>query len=106
MGDTANISIIADHAWYDWIKFYDSVGKKLPEENIYLGPYLGPAIDVGSALTENILKSNDEVVHCSIYRYLLPEEVNNEKEVKRQFNVMDEEKLNPQAVPRILGRWV
>ena len=26
-GDTSNISIIADHSWYYWIKFYDPVGK-------------------------------------------------------------------------------
>ena len=54
----ANISIIADHSCYDWIKFYNPVGKEIPEENMYLGHYLGPAIDVGPDLTENILKSN------------------------------------------------
>ena len=36
-GDTANISIISDHAWYDWIKIYDTVGKQCTEEKIYLG---------------------------------------------------------------------
>ena len=27
MGDKADISIIADYAWYDWIKFYDPIVK-------------------------------------------------------------------------------
>ena len=78
-GNTANISIIADHEWYDWIKFYDPVGKNFPEEKMYLGRYLGTAIGVGPDLTANILKSNGEVVHSSTYCYILPEEVNDEK---------------------------
>ena len=94
-GDTDNIIIIADHAWYDWIKFYDPVGKQFSAENMYLGRYLGPSIDVGPALIANILKSNGDMVHCSTYRSLLPEEVNDEKELRRQFNVMIEEKLGP-----------
>ena len=34
--DSSGISIIADHAWYDWIKLYDPIGKQFPEENMYL----------------------------------------------------------------------
>ena len=95
MGYTDDIIIIADHAWYDWIKFYDPVGKQFSAEKMYLGRYLGPSIDVGPALTANILKSNGDMVHCSTYRSLLPEEFNDEKELRRQFNVMIEEKLGP-----------
>ena len=73
MGDTADISIIADHAWHEWIKLYNTVGKKIPEEKMYLGWYLGTAIDVGPALLANILKLNGEAVHCSTYRSLLSE---------------------------------
>ena len=56
MVDTANISIIADHAWYDWIKLYDRVSKQFPEEKIYLRRYLEPDIDVGLAITAKIFK--------------------------------------------------
>ena len=87
MGDTADISTIAYHAWYDCIKFYDPFGKQFPEEKIYLVQYLGMAIDVGPALTAKVLKSNFEVVHCFTYRYLLLEQVNCEKELRRQFYV-------------------
>ena len=78
-GDMSDISIIADHALYDQIKFLDPVRKHFPEENMYLGRYLVPDIGVGPALTSNIMKSNCDMVHSSTYCSLLPEEVNDEK---------------------------
>ena len=33
-GNTAEISIIAYHAWYDWIKFYDPVGKQFHDKKL------------------------------------------------------------------------
>ena len=89
-GDTSNIIIIADHAWYDWIQFYNPVGKQFSEENLYLERYLGPAIDAGPALTAKILKSNGEVLHHSTYQYLLPG-------LRRKFDVIIEENLSPKA---------
>ena len=71
---------------------------------MYLGRYLGPSIDVGPALTANILKSNGEVIHRSTYRYLLPEEVTYEKELSRQFNVMIGEKFGPKVVAKYFGK--
>ena len=53
-GDTADISTIASNGWYDWIKLYDPVGNSLPGDKYYLGRYLGPAIDIGSALKAKI----------------------------------------------------
>ena len=41
-----------------------------PDDNPVLGRYLGPAIDVGPALTTKILKANGEVVYRSTYRAL------------------------------------
>ena len=75
MGDMDGTIIIADHSWYDFIKFYDHVSKNLPEEKIYLGQYLVRAINIGPAITSNILKSNGEVLHCSTYLSLLLGEV-------------------------------
>ena len=79
IGYTADIIIISDHAWYDWIKCSDLVGKQFPEENMYLGRHLGPAIYLEPAPTAKILKSNGELVHRSTYHSILPEEVNDEK---------------------------
>ena len=38
-----------------------------PDENLVLGIYLEPAIDVGPIMTANIMKGNGEVVHWSTY---------------------------------------
>ena len=58
-GDTDDISINADHAWNDWIRFNDTVGKQFPEEkNKCTRRCLVPDIDVGLALIAKILKSN------------------------------------------------
>jgi hypothetical protein len=65
---TADISHIAEFAWYDWVMFRDNT-PTFPDEALTLGCYLGPALDVGSALTANILKANGHTLrnqHCAI----------------------------------------
>ena len=104
IGYTADIIIISDHAWYDWIEFYDPVGKHFPEENIYIGQYLGTATDFASALTANNLQKNGVMVYRFTYCSLLPEENNNKKEIRCQFDVMiEEEKLGPKAIANDFG---
>ena len=41
-----------------------------PETKFHVGRWLGPAIDIGSALTYKIFKSNDQVVPLSTIRHL------------------------------------
>jgi hypothetical protein len=79
-GSTANISHICEFDWYDWVMFWDNV-PTFPDIKLILGQYFGPAVNVGSALTAKILKSNgqtvcrltlrhlnDEEIHCPIYQ--------------------------------------
>ncbi len=54
-GSTANISHICEFGWYDWGMFRDNL-PTFPDNKLILGRYLGPATDVGSALTAKILK--------------------------------------------------
>jgi hypothetical protein len=58
---TADISHICEFGWYDWVMFRDNV-PTFPDAKLTLGQYLGPATDVGSALTTNILRSNGQTV--------------------------------------------
>ena len=60
-GSTADISHICEFGWYDWVMFRDNV-PSFPDNKLVLGRYLGPATDVGSALTAKILKSNGQTV--------------------------------------------
>ena len=48
-----------------------------PETKFQVGRWLGPAIDVGSALTYKILKRNGRVVPCSTIRHLTLDELTN-----------------------------
>ncbi len=63
-GSTADISHICEFAWYDWVMFRDNI-PTFPDDKLILGRYLGPAIDIGSALT---------VVYRSTLRHLNDDE--------------------------------
>ena len=72
-GSTADISHICEFAWYDWVMFRDNI-PTFPDDKLILGRYLGPATDIGSALTAKILKANGQVVYRSTLRHLTDEE--------------------------------
>ena len=65
-GETSDISQLCELDWYEWIMFRDLVVSFL-EDNIFLGRYLGPIIDVVLAMTSKIMKSNGEVVNQLTY---------------------------------------
>ncbi len=63
-GETADISQFFELTWYNWV-MYCSGTIDYPNEQLHLGKYLGPAIDVGPAITAKILQHNGEVVYQS-----------------------------------------
>jgi hypothetical protein len=73
-GSTANISHICEFGWYDWVMFRDNV-PTFPDGKFILGRYLGPATNVGSALTTKILKSNGQTVCRLTLRHLNDKEI-------------------------------
>ena len=86
-GQTPDISPFAELGWYEWCKFYDQAAS-FPPSRMTLGRYLGPAIDVGTAMTAKILKANGQVVHRGTYRPLNEDELANEDE-KRAREIFD-----------------
>ena len=68
-GQTADISTLAEFQWYDWVRFY-SPNSSYPESKEVYGRWLGPAIDIGPAMTAKILQSNGQVIYTSSYRHL------------------------------------
>ena len=76
-GQTADISTICEFGWFDWVMFLEPDTVKFPHDKWTLGRYLGPAIDVGSAMTAKILKDNGQFVCRSTLRHLTPDEVQN-----------------------------
>ena len=70
-----------------------------PGGKLVLGKYCGPSIDVGPALTANILRNNGQRVHRSTYRALTPNKLVNPDEIKDcdEFDTSIGEKLGPEA---------
>ena len=97
-GSTADISNICEFAWFDWVMFRDNV-PTYPDDKLILGRYLGPATDVGSAMTMKILKQNGQVVYRSTVRHLTNEELGDEVHTKsrREFDQAIAESHGPAA---------
>ncbi len=70
-----------------------------PDDKLILGCYLGPTIDVGSALTAKILKTNGQFVCRSTMRHLTDEERNClvHVETRKTFDAGITEALGPSA---------
>ena len=66
-------------------------------DKFLLGRYCGPSIDIGHALTANILRNNGQQVHRSTYRALTPDELVYPDDIKAcdEFDTAIEEKLGP-----------
>ena len=72
----ADISDICEFEFYEWVMFNDSQAA-FPETKFHVGRWLRPAVDVGSALTYKILKSNGQVVPRSTIKHLTLDELTN-----------------------------
>jgi hypothetical protein len=97
-GSTADISHICEFGWYDWVMFRDNV-PTFPDIKLTVGQYLGPATNVGSALTAKILKSNEQTVCRSTLRHLNNEEIHSpiHQEMCRVFNENITHHIGPNA---------
>ncbi len=60
-GQTPDISNMCEYEWFQWVMYYDPP-RPYPDDKSQLVHYLGPDIDVGSAMTYKILRSNGEVI--------------------------------------------
>ena len=76
-GETADISPFALFKWYEWVLFRDT-SVTYPDDTMVLGRDLGPAIDIGPAMTRKVLKQNGQVVYRSTVRSLTPDEMADE----------------------------
>ena len=72
-GDTADISFICEFKWFQWVMYYDPK-ESYPNCKARIGRYLGPAIDVGSALTHNILLPHGDYLCRTSVRAWTPKE--------------------------------
>ena len=57
-----------------------------PDDKMVLGRDLGPAIDIGPAMTRKVIKSNGQVLYRSTVRSLTPGELMDETQKKEREN--------------------
>ena len=102
-GQTADISPFVEHAWYDWIYWWDT-RSKMPEPREVLGRWLGPAIDIGPAMTSKILKENGQVIYSSTYRAITGDEMQDPKEKaqREKFDANIARRLGKPLTPKEL----
>jgi hypothetical protein len=95
-GKTMDISTIGEYASNDWVKFRDTAAK-FPVSKIQLGRYSGAAIDIGPAMTSNILKQNGNVMYISSVRPLTQEKKQSptENKEREEFDIAVEKKFGP-----------
>ena len=63
-GETSDITTLCEFRWYQWVYIRDT-SVTFPGDNLVLGRYCGPSIDVGPALTPKIPRNNGQQVHRS-----------------------------------------
>jgi hypothetical protein len=95
-GITVYISHICEFGWYDWVMFRDDF-PTFPDDKFILGRYLGPATNVGSALTAKIPKFNGQTVCRLTLRPLTNKEIHCpiHQELRRVFNETIAQNLGP-----------
>jgi hypothetical protein len=91
-----DISTTSEYAWYEWVKFRDTVAK-FPVSKIQLGRDLGAAIDIGPAMTRKILKQNGSVIYISSVRPLTQDENQSptERKEREEFDIAIEKEFCP-----------
>jgi hypothetical protein len=78
--ETADISHICEHGWYDWILFNEPT-HSFPEYKTVLGRYLGPTNPgIGSVMSYKVLKANGKIEHRNSIQQLTAHEWDSEKQ--------------------------
>ena len=70
-GQTGDISNLCEFEWFQWVMFYQPT-ERYPVDKMFVGRWLGPATDVGTAMTYKILLPNGGFVSRSTVRPWTP----------------------------------
>ncbi|KAL7480606.1 hypothetical protein ACHAW6_006283 [Cyclotella cf. meneghiniana] len=76
LGKTADTSPFCEFGFWVWEKFQDK-GVTFPDNQMVLGKYLGPSIDMGPAMMQHVMKANGEYEIQSTVHQLTPKECMN-----------------------------
>ena len=89
-GQLADISNISQFAWFEWVYGRD-VLKRFPDQSLVLGRALGPAVNVGSEMTQWVVVRSGDVIPFASCRPLTEIEkkdpVEKKKRKREEFDV-------------------
>ena len=75
-GQTGDISSLYEFEWFQWVMFFQPK-ETYPNNKMFIVIWIGPAIDVGTAMTYKILRPDGGYVCCSTFRsWTFKEEAN------------------------------
>ena len=72
-GQTGDISSLCEFEWFQWVMFYQPTAT-YPDGKMEIGRWLGPAEDVGTAMTYKVLRYNGYFVCRGTVRAWTPTE--------------------------------
>ena len=81
-GTQGDISKICSFGWYEWV-YYRDFGS-FPENKEKLGRVLGPCINEGNEMAQNILTSKGKIIPRRTLRRLRPDEIHSESEKSKR----------------------
>ncbi|KAL7475175.1 LOW QUALITY PROTEIN: hypothetical protein ACHAW6_001102 [Cyclotella cf. meneghiniana] len=62
MGETADICPFYEFGFWDWVKFKEN-DVAFSDDQMVLGKYVGPSIDVGPAMMQHVMKASGKYEH-------------------------------------------
>ena len=86
-GQTGDISSLFEFGWLEWVIFFQPK-ENYPDEKMFIGRWLGPAIDVGTYMTYNILRPDGGYVCRSTVRYQTSNEEANPSRMSKRVSFM------------------
>ena len=78
LGKISDISQFCKLEWFEWVMLCDETAS-FQKDTLRLGCYCGSNIDVDPAMTAKILTQRGQVLHRSMYRLLIPDELSDEE---------------------------
>ena len=86
-GQTGDISSLCEFEWFEWVMFFQRKETYL-DDKMFIGTWIGPAIDVGTAMTYKILRPDGGYVCRSTLGYWTSNEESNPVRMAKCVSVM------------------
>ena len=82
-GEVTDISNLCNFKWYEWVKFRKP-GEPYPYPTEHLGRCLGPAVNKGNAMSQNVVTESGKIIPTQTLRSLTDSEVRSSTEIERR----------------------